>query len=48
MLLKVTDTGPPIVKSSACFKNLLLKSKVHSVPSSENQVYEIGVNFSWT
>ena len=27
MLLKLTDIGPPIVKPSTCFKNLLLNLK---------------------
>ena len=41
MSLKVTDSGPPIVQPSTCFKNLLLNLKVNSearfINSSENQ-----------
>ena len=33
MSLKVTDSGPPIVQPSTCFKNQLLNLKVHSVAS---------------
>ena len=31
MLVKVTESGPPIVQRSTCFKSLLLNLKVHSV-----------------
>ena len=33
MSLKVTDSGPPIVQPSTCFKNLLLNLKGHSIAS---------------
>ena len=33
MLLKVTDSGPPIVQPSTCLKNLLLNLKVYSAVS---------------
>ena len=50
MSLKVTDSGPPIVQPSTCFKNLLLNLKVHSVASFVNNhlkisFEQIGVNF---
>ena len=50
MTLKVTDSGPPIVKPSTCFKSLLLTIKVHSVASYTNNLLninfeQIGVNF---
>ena len=50
MLLKVTDSEPPMVQSSTYFKNLLLNLKVHSVGSFINNVLknsfeQIGNNF---
>ena len=50
MSLKVTDSGPPIVQPSTCFKNLLLNLKVLSVASFINNLLkisfgQIGVNF---
>ena len=50
MTLKVTDSAPPIVKPSTCFKSLLLTLKVHSVASFTKNLLDInfeqiGVNF---
>ena len=49
MSLKVTDSDPPIVQPSTCFKNLLLNLKVHSVASFINLLKmsfeQIGVSF---
>ena len=41
MSLKATDSGPPIVKPSTCFKNLLLNLKVHSVASFINNFLKV-------
>ena len=41
MSLKVTDSCPPIVQSSTCFKNLLLNFKVHSVAIFINNLLKI-------
>ena len=41
MSLKVTDSGPSIVQLSTCFKNLLLKLKVHSAASFINNFLKI-------
>ena len=41
MSLKVTDSGPPIVQPSTCFKNLLLNLKVYSVASFINNLLKI-------
>ena len=50
MSLKVTDSSPPIVQPSTCFKNLLLNLKVHYAASFINNLLKIsfeqvGVNF---
>ena len=41
MSLKVTDSGPPIVQSSTCLKNLQLNLQVHSVASFNNNLPKI-------
>ena len=41
MSLKVTDSGPPVVQPSTCFKNLLLNFKVHSGASFSNNLLKI-------
>ena len=41
MSLKVTDSGPLIVKPSTSFKSLLLNLEVHSVASFANNLLKI-------
>ena len=50
MSLKVTDSGPPIVQLSTCFKNLLLNLELHSVAIFTKKLLkinfeQISVNF---
>ena len=50
MSLKLTDSVPPIVQPSTCFKNLLLNLKVYSVASFIDNLLktsfeQTGVNF---
>ena len=41
--INFTESGPPIVQPSTCFKNMLLNFKVHSVVSFTNNHLKINL-----